>query len=148
MDYSWMDNIDEVNKLWRKVMSQRQPDPRDAQSNGGNRLPVDAPTQDQQDVAVVSRPKSDNPFEFSDEDQALWGNDSMDTAICRAWARARARGIILGRPASGEYDVNNTTVGQDFTLVVARFDGNNDDNPNHLVDFSDARGVVITESGL
>jgi len=102
----------------------------------------DQPTQSQQKQA----PKVDNPYQFTDDERAQLG-DGFDYGhpIARAWSRSNRDNHYLGAPVGGMRTQLNVTQ-QAFQNAVAMM--RTDDNPNQVVQFYDARGLVDEQSGL
>src|SRR5436305_1478794 len=96
--------------------SDRQASERQAQADAAQQQQQNT-NQQQQD-----RPKSDNPYVFSDEEKTLWGDAvNMDTGIARAWSRAAKGGNNVGRPLGDEYKYTDTELRQDFQFGFASF---------------------------
>lgn len=138
-------------------MQQRKQDPRDGGSNQQIQPQVQ---QGSQNVAQANEQpqvqnKSDNPYEFSDQETKLFGSRSTDTSIARAWSRAMRSNHYIGEPTGDEVELEPGLLGQGFQYAYANYEvpeldkvGNPKNNVNNTVVFYDAHGEVCRESGL
>ncbi len=137
-----------------------------AESGDQSPLPAEKPKKQfktsfgQEPVKPVTPPKT---WVFDERDDLEWhmGGNSFDqeTPIGHAWSRLQRRGINVGYPLTDmvlhtskrkvqgvERDVD--TYVQGFQHATAKFVDDPDLNPNSMVEFSDARGIVGTDSGV
>jgi len=119
-------------------------------SNSAQKFPGDG---------VAAQPVEEKPilggsigYPFTQELKDEWNrvDASLDasTAIAVAWARYTDKGATIGSPVSAEYTRKDGTSRQDFQYARASFDNFEGSNPNKIVQFFDARGIVGHETGM